>query len=160
MFDDLRTESLAELAEIGFAGYAVGGLSVGEPKDEMNAVLAHIAPRLPADKPRYLMGVGTPQDLLRGVALGIDLFDCVLPTRNARNGYLFTSRGIVKIRNAGAPRRPRAHRFGVRLLCLRPFLARLSASSGQLRRNARRHADDHPQSALLPPPDGRIANCH
>ena len=100
MFDDLRTESVCELADVGFAGYAIGGLSVGEPKEEMNAVLAHIAPRLPADKPRYLMGVGTPQDLLHGVALGIDLFDCVLPTRNARNGYLFTSSGIVKIRNA------------------------------------------------------------
>ena len=100
MFDDLRTESVCELVDVGFAGYAIGGLSVGEPKEEMNAVLAHIAPRLPADKPRYLMGVGTPQDLLHGVALGIDLFDCVLPTRNARNGYLFTSSGIVKIRNA------------------------------------------------------------
>ena len=100
MFDDLRTESLSALADIGFSGYAIGGLSVGEPKHEMNAVLAHVAPRLPVDKPRYLMGIGTPQDLLRGVALGIDLFDCVLPTRNARNGYLFTSRGLVKIRNA------------------------------------------------------------
>ena len=100
MFDDLRTESLDELTEIGFAGYAIGGLSVGEPKEEMYDVLAHVAPQLPADKPRYLMGVGTPQDLLHGVALGIDLFDCVLPTRNARNGYLFTSRGVVKIRNA------------------------------------------------------------
>ena len=100
MFDDLRTESLSALADIGFSGYAIGGLSVGEPKHEMNAVLAHVAPQLPADKPRYLMGVGTPQDLLHGVALGIDLFDCVLPTRNARNGYLFTSRGLVKIRNA------------------------------------------------------------
>ncbi len=100
MFDDLRAESVCELVDVGFAGYAIGGLSVGEPKEEMNAVLAHIAPRLPADKPRYLMGVGTPQDLLHGVALGIDLFDCVLPTRNARNGYLFTSSGIVKIRNA------------------------------------------------------------
>ena len=100
MFEDLRTESVAELADIGFPGYAIGGLSVGEPKEEMNAVLAHTAPQLPADRPRYLMGVGTPQDLLYGVCHGIDLFDCVLPTRNARNGYLFTSRGIVKIRNA------------------------------------------------------------
>ena len=100
MFMDLREESLAALQDIGFHGYALGGLSVGEPKAEMNAVLAHLAPRLPADKPRYLMGVGTPQDLLYGVAQGIDMFDCVLPTRNARNGYLFTSGGIVKIRNA------------------------------------------------------------
>lgn len=100
MFADLRVESLGALQDIGFHGYAVGGLSVGEPKEEMNAVLAGIAPHLPADKPRYLMGVGTPQDLLEGVAQGIDMFDCVLPTRNARNGHLFTSRGVVKIRNA------------------------------------------------------------
>ena len=100
MYPQLRTESLAELAAIGFDGYAIGGLSVGEPKEEMNAVLAHIAPEMPPDRPRYLMGVGTPADLVRGVMLGIDLFDCVLPTRNARNGYLFTSTGVVKIRNA------------------------------------------------------------
>ena len=100
MYPALRDESLDELVSIGFDGYAVGGLSVGEPKEEMDAVLAHVAPRLPADKPRYLMGVGTPADLLRGVALGIDMFDCVLPTRNARNGHLFTSRGVVRIRNA------------------------------------------------------------
>ena len=100
MFPDLRDESLAALTEIGFDGYAVGGLSVGEPKQKMDAVLAHTAPRLPAGAPRYLMGVGTPADLLRGVQLGIDMFDCVLPTRNARNGHLFTSRGVLKIRNA------------------------------------------------------------
>ena len=100
MFADLRVESLGALQDTGFHGYAVGGLSVGEPKEEMNAVLAGIAPHLPTDKPRYLMGVGTPEDLLEGVAQGIDMFDCVLPTRNARNGHLFTSRGVVKIRNA------------------------------------------------------------
>ena len=100
MYPHLRSASLAALVSIGFDGYAIGGLSVGESKAEMQAVLAHIAPRLPSAKPRYLMGVGTPADLLHGVRLGIDLFDCVLPTRNARNGYLFTSRGIVKIRNA------------------------------------------------------------
>ena len=100
MFDDLRAESLAALEAIGFHGYAVGGLSVGEPKEEMNAVLANVAPRLPADKPRYLMGVGTPEDLIFGVERGIDMFDCELPTRNARNGHLFTSRGVVRIRNA------------------------------------------------------------
>ena len=100
MYDALRTESLAELTAIGFDGYAIGGLSVGEPKEEMDAVLEHIAPAMPSDRPRYLMGVGTPADLVRGVMLGIDLFDCVLPTRNARNGYLFTSTGVVKIRNA------------------------------------------------------------
>jgi queuine tRNA-ribosyltransferase len=96
---DLRSESAAALREIGFDGYAIGGLSVGEPKDEMRAITHHTAPLLPHDRPRYLMGVGTPADLLAAVADGVDMFDCVMPTRNARNGYLFTSRGIVKIRN-------------------------------------------------------------
>ncbi|MFN7778502.1 MAG: tRNA guanosine(34) transglycosylase Tgt [Betaproteobacteria bacterium] len=100
MYEDLRDESAAGLTDIGFAGYAIGGLSVGEPKAEMQRVLAHSAPRLPADKPRYLMGVGTPEDLLDGIAAGIDMFDCVLPTRNARNGWLFTRWGDLKIRNA------------------------------------------------------------
>ena len=100
MFDDLRAESVAALTDIGFRGYAVGGLSVGEPKAEMNAVLAGVTPLMPAAAPRYLMGVGAPVDIVHGVALGIDMFDCVLPTRNARNGYAFTSQGIVKLRNA------------------------------------------------------------
>jgi len=100
MYEDLRDESVAELASIGFDGYAIGGLSVGEPKPEMLSVLAHTAPRLPADRPRYLMGVGTPEDIVAGVAAGIDMFDCVMPTRNARNGWLFTRHGDVKIRNA------------------------------------------------------------
>jgi len=100
MFTDLRAASLAGLADIGFDGYAIGGMSVGEPKDEMLAVLGHTAPRLPADRPRYLMGVGTPEDMVAGVAEGVDMFDCVLPTRNARNGWLFTRFGDVKIRNA------------------------------------------------------------
>jgi len=100
MYEDLRDESLAGLADVGFDGYAIGGLSVGEPKEEMLRVLAHTAPRLPAERPRYLMGVGTPEDLLDGIAAGVDMFDCVLPTRNARNGWLFTSIGDVKIRNS------------------------------------------------------------
>ena len=100
MYAGLRRMSLAELVAIGFDGYAIGGLSVGEPKEEMDAVIADLAPAMPAERPRYLMGVGTPADLVRGVTRGIDMFDCVLPTRNARNGYLFTSRGVVKIRNA------------------------------------------------------------
>jgi queuine tRNA-ribosyltransferase len=100
MHEDLRDASLAALTGIGFDGYAIGGLSVGEPKDEMLRVLAHTAPRLPADRPRYLMGVGTPEDIVAGVLAGIDMFDCVLPTRNARNGWLFTRYGDVKIRNA------------------------------------------------------------
>jgi queuine tRNA-ribosyltransferase len=100
MFEDLRNESLRELDAIGFDGYAIGGLSVGEPKEDMQRILAHTAPRLPEDRPRYLMGVGTPEDIVFAVSQGIDLFDCVLPTRNARNGWLFTRRGTVKIRNA------------------------------------------------------------
>ena len=100
MFENLRDESLAGLQDIGFHGYAIGGLSVGEPKEDMMRILAHVAPRLPANAPRYLMGVGTPEDLVQGVAQGIDMFDCVMPTRNARNGWLFTRFGDVKIRNA------------------------------------------------------------
>ncbi|MEP5763069.1 MAG: tRNA guanosine(34) transglycosylase Tgt [Halieaceae bacterium] len=100
MYDSLRAESLAGLEEIGFDGYAIGGLSVGEPKDEMMAVLDSTTPRLPAAAPRYLMGVGTPADLLEAVKRGVDMFDCVMPTRNARNGHIFTSRGILKLRNA------------------------------------------------------------
>jgi queuine tRNA-ribosyltransferase len=100
MFDDLRDASLMGLTDIGFDGYAIGGLSVGEPKEAMLAVLDHTASRLPADRPRYLMGVGTPEDIVAGVAAGIDMFDCVLPTRNARNGHLFTRYGEIRIRNA------------------------------------------------------------
>jgi queuine tRNA-ribosyltransferase len=100
MFPDLRKASVAGLLEIGFDGYAIGGLSVGEPEDERLAVLESTCPLLPAGRPRYLMGVGRPQDLVAAVARGVDMFDCVMPTRNARNGYLFTSRGVLKIRNA------------------------------------------------------------
>jgi len=100
MFEALRDESLAGLTDIGFHGYAIGGLSVGEPKEDMLRVLDHVGARLPPDAPRYLMGVGTPEDLVAGVAMGVDLFDCVMPTRNARNGWLFTRFGDVKIRNA------------------------------------------------------------
>jgi queuine tRNA-ribosyltransferase len=100
MYEDLRDESLAGLQGIGFDGYALGGLSVGETKEEMARILAHTAPRLPADRPRSLMGVGTPTDIVDAVAAGIDMFDCVLPTRNARNGWLYTSRGVIKLRNA------------------------------------------------------------
>lgn len=100
MYEALRDASLHGLAEIGFDGYAIGGLSVGEPKQDMLRILAHTAPQMPADKPRYLMGVGTPEDLVAAVSLGIDMFDCVMPTRNARNGWLFTRWGDVKIKNA------------------------------------------------------------
>ncbi|MFT0851603.1 tRNA guanosine(34) transglycosylase Tgt [Achromobacter sp. F4_2707] len=100
MYEHLRDESLAGLLDIGFEGYAIGGLSVGEPKEDMMRVLAHTAPQLPEQAPRYLMGVGTPEDLVEGVSRGVDMFDCVMPTRNARNGWLFTRYGDVKIRNA------------------------------------------------------------
>ena len=100
MYENLRNESLAGLEQIGFDGYAIGGLSVGEPKEDMIRILDHLADKLPADKPRYLMGVGKPADLVEGVRRGIDMFDCVMPTRNARNGHLFTSTGVIKIRNA------------------------------------------------------------
>jgi len=100
MYEALRTASLDGLVEIGFDGYALGGLSVGEPKEEMQRVLEHIAPRMPENHPRYLMGVGTPQDIVEAVRRGIDMFDCVLPTRNARNGHLFVREGEIRIRNA------------------------------------------------------------
>lgn len=100
MYEHLRDESLAGLQEIGFNGIAIGGLSVGEPKEEMMRVLEHVGPRLPADKPHYLMGVGTPEDLVAGVANGVDMFDCVMPTRNARNGWIFTRYGDIKIKNS------------------------------------------------------------
>ncbi len=100
MYPNLREESLKGLAEIGFDGYAIGGLSVGEPKEDMLNVLDHLAHAMPADKPRYLMGVGKPEDILEAVRRGVDMFDCVMPTRNARNGHLFTSGGVVKIRNS------------------------------------------------------------
>ncbi len=100
MFEHLRQESLEQLVAMDFPGYAVGGVSVGEPKEEMLRIMAHTPHRLPAHKPRYLMGVGTPEDLVQGVAEGVDMFDCVMPTRNARNGTLFTRHGDLKIRNA------------------------------------------------------------
>ena len=100
MYDHLRDESLKGLTDVGFDGYAIGGLSVGEPKDEMVKVLDHIAHQLQEDKPRYLMGVGKPEDLVEGVRRGVDMFDCVMPTRNARNGHLFVDTGVVKLRNA------------------------------------------------------------
>jgi queuine tRNA-ribosyltransferase len=100
MYEHLRDESLAGLQDIDFPGLAIGGLSVGEPKEDMMRVLEHIGPRLPDNKPHYLMGVGTPEDLVEGVANGVDMFDCVMPTRNARNGWLFTRFGDLKIKNA------------------------------------------------------------
>jgi len=100
MYEDLRGESIEKLVALNFDGYAIGGLSVGEPKADMQRIMSFTTPRMPEDKPRYLMGVGTPTDLVKAVSAGVDMFDCVLPTRNARNGWLYTSTGIVKLRNA------------------------------------------------------------
>jgi queuine tRNA-ribosyltransferase len=100
MREALRNESLAGLQEIGFDGYAIGGLSVGEPKEDMRRILRHTAPQLPPGAPRYLMGVGTPADIVDAVVNGIDMFDCVMPTRNARNGWIFTRSGTIRLRNA------------------------------------------------------------
>lgn len=100
MYESLRDESLQALLGIGFDGYAIGGLSVGEPKEDRVRILDHLAHRMPADKPRYLMGVGKPEDIVEAVCRGVDMFDCVMPTRNARNGHLFTREGVIKIRNA------------------------------------------------------------
>lgn len=100
MHESLRDESLAGLTDIGFDGYAIGGLSVGEPKEDMLRILNHLAVNMPTDKPHYLMGVGRPEDLVEAVMLGVDMFDCVMPTRNARNGHLFVHQGVIKIRNS------------------------------------------------------------
>ncbi len=100
MHEALRDESVEQLKNIGFDGYAIGGLSVGEPKEDRSRILSHVAPKLPLDRPRYLMGMGTPEDIIEAVRAGMDLFDCVLPTRNARNGWLFTRHGDIRIRNA------------------------------------------------------------
>jgi queuine tRNA-ribosyltransferase len=100
IYEGLRDESLEKLIGISFDGYAIGGLAVGEPKEDRSRILQHLTPKLPIDKPRYLMGMGTPEDLIEAVGAGIDMFDCVLPTRNARNGWLFTRFGDIRIRNA------------------------------------------------------------
>jgi queuine tRNA-ribosyltransferase len=100
MYESLREASMASLVELDLPGYAIGGVSVGEPKEAMRRIVAHTPQRLPAGKPRYLMGVGTPEDLVAGVAAGVDMFDCVMPTRNARNGHLFTRHGDLRLRNA------------------------------------------------------------
>jgi len=100
MYEDLRDQSLHGLVEIGFDGYAIGGLSVGEPKQDMSRILTYLAPKMPAEKPRYLMGVGRPEDIVEAVRRGIDMFDCVMPTRNARNAHLFTRDGVVRIKNS------------------------------------------------------------
>ena len=168
MFENLREESLAQLVEMDFPGYAIGGVSVGEPKEEMLRIMAHTPHRLPAHKPRYLMGVGTPEDLVEGVAQGVDMFDCVMPTRNARNGTLFTRFGDLKIRNARHKSDPQpidascgchacAGASGVpwndggRDGFSRAYLHHLDRCGEMLGADA----GHHPQPALLPEPDAR-----
>jgi queuine tRNA-ribosyltransferase len=158
MFENLREASLEALVELDLPGYAVGGVSVGEPKDDMLRIMAHTPHRLPAHKPRYLMGVGTPEDLVEGVANGVDMFDCVMPTRNARNGHLFTRFGDLKMRNARHDRRAPA-RPHLRLPHLRPLQPRLPAPPRALRRDAGADAGQHPQPALLREPDARGPRC-
>ena len=160
VFPDLRKESVEALLEIGFEGYAVGGLAVGEGQEAMLDTLEVTTPLLPADRPRYLMGVGTPEDLLEGVARGVDMFDCVMPTRSGRHGQAFTRFGRVNLRNArhakgSAPARRREQLPG------RPgLLPRLSASSDPLQRISRGHARELGECALLPGSHGRHAEGH
>ena len=166
MFEHLRDESLAGLEALDFPGIAVGGLSVGEPKEDMMRILKHVGPKLPKHKPHYLMGVGTPEDLIAGVQNGIDMFDCVMPTRNARNGTLFSPlRRPENPQRAPQERRATAGR-DLYLLCLRRLVGsllgerrprrlqpRLPAPPGPLRRDAGPHAGQRAQPALLPEPD-------
>ncbi len=121
MFESLRDESIQSLIDTDFPGYAIGGLSVGEPKDDMLRILNHTAPKLPRDRPRYLMGVGTPEDLVDGVSAGIDMFDCVMPTRNARNGWMFTRFGDLKLRNSRYKDDERPLQIGCKCYCCSNF---------------------------------------
>ncbi len=152
---DLRQQSAEYLTGLDFPGYAIGGLSVGESKAQMYAMLDVTAPLLPADKPRYLMGVGAPEDLLEGVARGIDLFDCVLPTRLARNAALFTRQGRINLRNARFEQDPAPARGWLWLLHLPPLLAGLPAPPVQGRRAARLPAGDDPQRPFSAAADAR-----
>ncbi len=159
MYEDLRDESLAGLDDIGFDGIAIGGLSVGEPKEDMARILAHVAPRLPTHKPRYLMGVGTPEDLVHAVKAGIDMFDCVMPTRNARNGHLFTRFGDLKIKNARhktdtGPLDPSCTCYTCRTS------AAPTCTTCSVPAKSSPHAQHHPQPALLPDDHGRNARRH
>ena len=138
----LRIESARALIDIGFPGYAIGGLAVGEPQEVMLRMVDEVAPALPADRPRYLMGVGTPEDLLEAVARGIDMFDCVLPTRNGRHGHAFTRYGAINLRNARHADDPRPLDEASACEAARELFARLPASPHARQRDARRDAAD------------------
>ncbi len=156
----LRLESLAALVDMDFQGYAIGGLAVGEAPEVMLRTIEGVAPALPADRPHYLMGVGTPTDLIEAVARGIDMFDCVMPTRNGRHGLAFTRRGPISLKNARHARGSASAGRGERVRGGAGLLARLSAPPDQGRRDARRHPADHGQPRLLPGADGRHACRH
>ena len=156
----LRERSAKGLRAIGFDGYAIGGLAVGEPFEERLRMLDATVTLLPRDRIRYLMGVGTPEDIVEAVRRGVDLFDCVLPTRNARNGYLFVPWGVVKIPQPALSRRRAPDRSGLRLPRVPALLARLSPPPRPLRGDPRLEAQHHPQPALLPAPDGGAARRH
>ncbi len=143
VYEDLRDISVKGLVEIGFDGYAVGGLAVGEPKEDMHRILEHVCPQIPADKPRYLMGVGKPEDLVEGVRRGIDMFDCVMPTRNARNGHLFVTDGVVKIRNAKHKSDTAPLDAECDCLYMSQLFTRLLASPRPLQRNIGRASQYH-----------------
>ena len=145
---NLRLSSLAALEQIGFAGLAIGGLAVGEPEAERDAVLEALLPQMPALKPRYLMGVGRPEDILEAVRRGIDMFDCVMPTRHARNAHLFTRSGVRQYSQCRAPAGHRPDRRGMRLLHLPQLQPQLFAASGQMRRDPRLAPQYHPQSVI------------
>ena len=151
---ELRAESARALTDIGFDGYAIGGLAVGETQEVMLEIVGETAPALPADRPRYLMGVGTPADLLEAVARGIDMFDCVLPTRNGRHGLAFTRFGPINIKNAHHADDPRPLDAESRCPAARDFSRAYLHHLFRSRRDARRHAPVAHQSLLLPGPDG------
>ena len=150
MFPDLRRESAQRTVELDFPGYAIGGLSVGEPRPMTYEMVDSAIRFLPDDKPRYLMGVGTPEEIVHYVAQGVDMMDCVLPTRAARHGLLFTSEGRITIKNARFAARRRAARSELRLQGLRALFARLSAASLFVQRVAGTGAEHRPQSGVLP----------
>ena len=152
---ELRHASARGLVEIGFHGYAIGGLAVGEPQAVMLAMIEEVAPILPPDRPRYLMGVGTPEDMLEAVARGIDMFDCVMPTRNGRHGMAFTRFGQINLRNARHADDPRPLDEESPWPSTRSYCARLSASSREVGRDAGRDAAVGNQHRLLPAPDAR-----
>ena len=157
MHEALRSESLAGLLRLGFDGLAIGGLSVGEPEADRLRILEHTLPQMPARTPRYLMGVGTPSDIVRAVLRGVDMFDCVMPTRNARNGTLFVADGVVRIRNARLPGRSPPDRGGLRVLHLPALQPGLPSPSGPVWRDARFPPEHGAQPVLLYAAHGRPA---